>query len=89
MSGAWDTYIKGAALLSTLIVIPTFGWVWSTNVQVQKMQVELESSQEEIEKMKSNSVDIQGRMIIADAHPKAFRPLKFKGRKEAQFLLIC
>lgn len=59
MSSNWDSYIKGAALISTLIVIPTFGWVWSTNVQVQKIQLELDSSQEEIEKMKSNSIDIQ------------------------------
>tara|TARA_R110000824_G_scaffold136888_11_gene300851 strand:- start:486 stop:734 length:249 start_codon:yes stop_codon:yes gene_type:complete len=59
MASDWDTYIKGAALLSTLIVIPTFGWVWSTNVQVQRIQIELESSQSEIENMKSNSVDIQ------------------------------
>ena len=59
MSGTWDTYIKGAALLSTLIVIPTFGWVWSTNAQVQRMQIELDGSKDEIENMKSNSVDIQ------------------------------
>ena len=59
MSGNWDTFIKGAALLSTLVVIPTFGWVWSTNVEVKKMQIEIESSKVEIEKMKSNSIDIQ------------------------------
>lgn len=59
MPGNWDTYIKGAALMSSIVVIPTFGWVWSTNAQVQKMELELTNSKEEIEKMKSNSVDIQ------------------------------
>tara|TARA_Y100001973_G_scaffold94841_1_gene147424 strand:- start:1280 stop:1525 length:246 start_codon:yes stop_codon:yes gene_type:complete len=55
----WDNFFKVAGLVSTLIVIPTFGWVWQTNTKVQAIKIELEHTNEQVDEMKTNSVDIQ------------------------------
>ena len=55
----WDVFFKAAGLASGLIVVPTFVWVWNTNTKVQQTQIELVHLSEDVEKMKSNSVDIQ------------------------------
>ena len=55
----WDTFFKVAGLLSGLVVIPTFGWVWQTNVKVQELKIELKHTNTTVDEMKTNSVDIQ------------------------------
>jgi hypothetical protein len=54
-----DTIFKVLAIVSSLIVIPTFGWVWSTQGNVGKMEVELTTLKAEMAQIRENNTQIQ------------------------------
>jgi hypothetical protein len=58
-SSSLDTAFKVAALVSSLVIVPMFAWVWSTNEKVQEVSVELTHIKEQVGEMKSNSTDIK------------------------------
>ena len=58
-SAHWDTFFKVASIVSSLILVPTFGWVWSTNESVQEMTVEVAYIKKEVASMESHSTDIE------------------------------
>lgn len=53
-----DTAIKIIALVSTLIVIPLFGWVWHTNVQLERISIKVENLEKDVEIMKPNTLTV-------------------------------
>ena len=53
-STGWDNFFKIASIVSGLIIIPTFAWVWQTNTKVQETEIVMRHLQDEVEKMKSN-----------------------------------
>ena len=54
-----DLIVKiGLPLISGLL-LALAGWVWSTNLAVERLNVKFSVAQKEIEEMKSNSTDIQ------------------------------
>lgn len=59
MSSTWDTFFKVSGLVSALVVIPTFGWVWSTNEEVNKISVKVEEMEKDIEKMSKNEINVE------------------------------
>ena len=59
MSSSWDMFFKVAGLVAGLVVVPTFAWVWHTNSVVQQLEIELNHAKEDVERMNSNTVDIQ------------------------------
>ena len=58
MSGNWDTFFKAAGLVSAIIVVPTFGWVWSTNEEVQEVSIAIDKLEKDVEDMKSNTISV-------------------------------
>ncbi len=54
-----DLAIKIVLPLLTGLLMALAGWVWSTNLAVERLQVEFDVAQKNIEEMKSNSTDIQ------------------------------
>ena len=59
MSSNWDNFFKVAGLVSAIVVLPTFGWVWSTNEDVQRSSLQIEELEAEVEKMKSNTLNVE------------------------------
>lgn len=54
-----DLIFKIITILLSVIIVPTFTWVWMTNSQLTALKVEFEQAQEDLEDMKSNSTDIK------------------------------
>ena len=54
-----DTAVKIGALFSSLVIIPTFGWVWHTNNKVERLTLELKVIQEDVEKMEPNTLHLE------------------------------
>ena len=46
-------------LAVTVIIVPLFVWVWHTNTSLANLELRLKSSEQEIENMSDNGVDIQ------------------------------
>jgi len=43
----------------TVIILPTFGWVWSAESRVAALENELSHTQREVSEMRANSTDIR------------------------------
>lgn len=43
----------------TCVIVPLFVWIWHTNTAVASLELRLKSSEQEIENMSDNGVDIQ------------------------------
>ena len=54
-----DLIFKVLAIVSSLIVVPTFGWVWSTQGNLGKMEVELHTLKAEMAQIRQNNTEIQ------------------------------
>ena len=59
LSDKLDTGFKALSLISTLIVVPTFTWVWQAQGQIQKLETQMESAEKEIEEMQANTIEIE------------------------------
>lgn len=54
-----DTAVKIGALFSSLVIIPTFGWVWHTNNKVERLTVEFHIMQEDVKEMEPNTLHLE------------------------------
>ncbi len=54
-----DNAVKIGALFSSLVIIPTFGWVWHTNTKVERLTLELQTVQEDVKKMEPNTLHLE------------------------------
>jgi len=54
-----DTAVKVGALFSSLVILPTFGWVWHTNTKVERLTLELQAVQEDVNKMEPNTLHLE------------------------------
>ena len=54
-----DLVFKILSVVSALIIVPTFSWVWATQSRVDKMEIEYSRVQEEVRLIRDNSTDIQ------------------------------
>lgn len=54
-----DLIFKIITILLSVIIVPTFTWVWITNAKLTELQVEFRQAKKELEEMKSNSTDIK------------------------------
>ena len=54
-----DTVFKIISVVSALIVIPLFTWVWSTQGRVERIEVEFSTVRDDVKKIGDNSTDIQ------------------------------
>ena len=59
LSDRLDTGFKALSLISTLIVVPTFTWVWQAQGKILKLETQMESAEKEIEEMQVNTVEIE------------------------------
>ena len=55
----WDMIFKVVTGLGVPALIGLFVWVWSTNLAMERLRVEFDVAQKEIEEMGSNSTDIK------------------------------
>lgn len=54
-----DLIFKIITIVLSVVIVPTFTWVWITHANLTKIQVEFDQAQKELEEMKSNSTDIK------------------------------
>lgn len=54
-----DTAVKIGALVSSIVILPTFGWVWHTNTKVERLTLELKAVQEDVKEMEPNTLHLE------------------------------
>jgi len=54
-----DLVFKIITVILSVVIVPTFTWVWITHANLTKLQVKFDRAQEDLEEMKSNSTDIK------------------------------
>ena len=54
-----DTIWKIAVFIIGTVLVPTFGWVWTTHTQLNNLRTEYQHTQESVRKMEENTVEIK------------------------------
>jgi hypothetical protein len=54
-----DVAFKVISIVSAIIIVPTFSWVWSTQSRLERMETEQTRIQQEMQVIRDNSTDIQ------------------------------
>ena len=54
-----DLFFKILSAATSLIIIPLFIWIWTTDNHLQEVSIELDHAKEEVSEMKGNNTDIQ------------------------------
>lgn len=54
-----DTAWKVLTVVIGTILVPTFGWVWNTNTQLNTLRTEYDITKSNVERMSENSTDIK------------------------------
>ena len=54
-----DVFFKGLAIVSSLIIVPTFAWVWGTQSSLNKTEIQLDTLKTEMAQIRENNTEIQ------------------------------
>ena len=54
-----DLFFKILSAATSLVIVPLFMWIWTTDNQLQEVRIELDHAKEELSEMKGNKTDIQ------------------------------
>jgi len=54
-----DTMWKVLTIVIGTVLVPTFGWVWTTHTQLNTLRTEYDMTRSSVERMSENSTDIR------------------------------
>jgi len=54
-----DNVWKVATFIMGTILIPTFGWVWSTHTQLTSLRIDYAHTKQTVDKMEANTLEIK------------------------------